>query len=751
MATEYKLSYTASEINKKLGKIDGLVTSEERLSEEIATERARINQFTSLGEGSTTGDAELQDIRIGYDGKTYTTAGEAVRGQTGGLSARVDTVENHIVYNGYDTLYGHEWALGAINPSKGNVVDTTSRMHCLSVFPLSCQVTVSQGADVIFSFWDSNVKYISSSDWRSDNNFLALSDIAPENSAYFGMTVRYTDNSEIVDVNALSAMVEVTNEYVFPYCVRGAIEASTGEETTNARRLRSTPYYFTDLVVVPQSNVAAKAYFYNVNNNLIGETGDFMTDAFLLKEYAPSETAYCRFVIKDINDASFTDSDPTNFKFRAYDIMEYQQGIHLYHPLSKEYVKHLSKAFVDVTTAYTELRKEYISDVPENIGVLNTIMNMKQMAEIKYTPLAIIPQNKGDFAVGVERTGLPYSSSRPEALYVPNNVSFHTFMTAMQNPNSYLYTVDLGESGNQNGDTYYGAVCSTACGYALGILPNYSTPQWADIPDMEVIENQSAYGLKLCDTIVGKGHVVMITDITRNRRGKIGHITITEASYQNVHSTNYTPEELEAAYPPTDYKYCRYTKLYSVKHEQNEYVAVEDETPRTVTYNTQIIPRKGDKANWLTSQDVVIDILEIGNYTGVEIYRDDTLLETKPITSVITLSGLQAGSYKARLTDGTNTSDWCYWIIVDAVSSVVPLGSDGKVNVTFSATNAIPLWVQWTGITNGTAHISVLTEEEKTAGAAVCTNESGTFKVRVAFQTEYGIIHSELPETIEVL
>ena len=94
-------------------------------NQKLAVERARIDQFTRLEEGSTAGDAELMDIRIGADGKTYESAGDAVRTQFG-----IATNDQRLVgSNGSTTFASHAgWIIGGMMSAQ----PTTHRNRIMS-------------------------------------------------------------------------------------------------------------------------------------------------------------------------------------------------------------------------------------------------------------------------------------------------------------------------------------------------------------------------------------------------------------------------------------------------------------------------------------------------------------------------------------------------------------------------------------------------------------------------------------------
>lgn len=79
----------------KLKELNSIVESN---MNEIEVQKKRIDKLTRLEEGSTTGDAELKDIRVGVDRRTYPTAGDAVRNQIRPINEKLE------IKNKYDSI-----------------------------------------------------------------------------------------------------------------------------------------------------------------------------------------------------------------------------------------------------------------------------------------------------------------------------------------------------------------------------------------------------------------------------------------------------------------------------------------------------------------------------------------------------------------------------------------------------------------------------------------------------------------------
>lgn len=128
---------TDNSINKEISdRKSAIATEKAERQTEIAVERNRITNLATLPGGSTTGDAELIDARVGYDGFTYPSAGDSVRNQTGEI--------NYILNNELNTIN----LFNEATISKNTVISSTGEVVSNTQYITSDFIRISKG-----SYW----------------------------------------------------------------------------------------------------------------------------------------------------------------------------------------------------------------------------------------------------------------------------------------------------------------------------------------------------------------------------------------------------------------------------------------------------------------------------------------------------------------------------------------------------------------------------------------------------------------------
>lgn len=147
----------------------------------LDVERKRIDSFTKLQDGSTTGDAELIDGRVGADAIVYDNIGEAVRTQ---FTNKINEIElkTNLIQGGY------------IHYSTGNVNTHASLYYSdfIEVFNTTENVTIKNlnykyNDAAGMAFYDINKDYISGYQY---NNETDLTIELPLNTKYIRFTVQ---------------------------------------------------------------------------------------------------------------------------------------------------------------------------------------------------------------------------------------------------------------------------------------------------------------------------------------------------------------------------------------------------------------------------------------------------------------------------------------------------------------------------------------------------------------------------------
>lgn len=191
-----KMEAAIDGVNKKIGNNRSQIKDKANLKD-LEVERKRIDSFTSLKEGSTTGDAELIDARIGADGFVYNNIGGAIRTQFDNINNEKVNKTDLYVFNmlNPNTItkdkyfeYGVEKDYTGWNVTDYIKIDNTKQY---SLFIINSNNEKDYAVNVYVDQFNANKQYISNSSLKGKK----LSDMT------------FTDDTVYIRVSELSKYI----------------------------------------------------------------------------------------------------------------------------------------------------------------------------------------------------------------------------------------------------------------------------------------------------------------------------------------------------------------------------------------------------------------------------------------------------------------------------------------------------------------------------------------------------------------
>lgn len=376
------------------------------------------------------------------------------------------------------------------------------------------------------------------------------------------------------------------------------------------------------------------------------------------------------------------------------------------------------------------------------------------LSQVKWTPVAgTMPNRKGGyFEAGKEYTGVPYSSVRSEGRYIGFDIGLRTFLAAVENPLSVLYTENLTGKVS-NAATYYGSVCSAYTSYALqcGIweVSRRYGPQISD--GITLVEPRSAQAVQVGDVIytphateTAGSHVEMVTAVTRDDHGRVVSVRVEESRPPTTQTTDRSVANFNTHLASRNKQLFRITDLdaWRGSNRAEPLLFPNYEADATVpTINRTLLLDLGDWVPYRKGTAVkfhVMDRDQLGVKTLI-IRRGGELVEEIALDGpgVHERTFAACGDYTARVMhkDGS-LSHACEFAVCDLdlrlPADRAPLAGDWKVRFSSENMNVIAIYL-WNTADSYGRHPLFVTEEQRRHGSltvpAGLLKKAGTLQV----------------------
>lgn len=356
-----------------------------------------------------------------------------------------------------------------------------------------------------------------------------------------------------------------------------------------------------------------------------------------------------------------------------------------------------------------------------NLGQKYRTARLRELTEVEVMPTASYPLTNGDASIpSTPFIGIPYSAATKTEGYVGTDISLYTYLSAVKNPNSVIYTEKFE---NYLARCYYGTDCAGTFWAGMSVHDTLTTLVMQTSDTLEEVGDLAL--LQVGDALLKNGHCECVCYVEKDEHDRIVFIGVNDAWTPYMRRTWYWWDELVSHVQTGGHRLLRYKKLYDSDGSPFNYPFPGD--PGTEFVFPKIMPKLGDKVAIKAGTDVVIHVLDTTGFSNISVYKNGTQIATTSTVAGFTMEDIAVGKYEVRMTGSAGTES-CFFHVGD-----ISMAVSGNT-ATFSASGGFtPYMISaykkdsvnssgWATDFTGKKVVHFITPEEISAGTADITD-----------------------------